>query len=122
MVMSYLRVNLEGASEIVREAMKEFVWIETEAGSDTIIVAATEHELVEKFKETELKAAELDAQLNYPVVMVKVDPATIINGKTVEERIHNALVAGWVKTPSGYKRREKMENGEPYEGGIWYIK
>lgn len=91
--MAYLQVDLANASSPVRDAFREFTHVETDIGSDVIIIAASEQELADKLKATQMLAASLDETYVYPTQMQEISPAIIINGKAIREHFHEALTA-----------------------------
>lgn len=91
--MAYLQVDLSSVSRPVKLAFKEFSHIETEAGSDVIIIAATPQEIVEKFRETQMLSAMRSAEFQYPTELTEISPDAVVNGMSVRERFRALLSA-----------------------------
>jgi hypothetical protein len=115
--MSYLQVNLSSASAKVREVLKEFPWIETETGSDVIIIAATEAALADKLRRLQQESAATDTTLEFPTEMKIVPRDAIINGRSIRHLFYEKL-----SETNDPRRYSHLNNGDNYDGGIWYIK
>lgn len=98
--MSFYQLDLTGAPNAVRAAFRELVHIDTEVGSDVIIVAATERVLMEKARVVQLKSATQDIDFDFVTAIEAIPPNTIINKVTVRE--HFAALAA----PAGQEGSE----------------
>lgn len=83
--MSFYQLDLTGAPDAVRAAFRELVHIDTEVGSDVIIVAATERVLMEKARTVQLKSATQDIDFDFVTAIELIPPNTLINKFTVRE-------------------------------------
>ena len=92
--MAFYQVDLASMSTPAREAFRQLAHIDTDVGSDVIILAATEQELLDKARHIQLQAVIEDSDPSFSATMLPVDPDTVINGKTVrryfEEMAANA--------------------------------
>jgi hypothetical protein len=115
--MSYLQVNLANVSSRVRDALKEFAWVDVDPEAGVIIIDATDKDVLEKLQRLQEETASEDVLLEFPSEMKIVPRDAVINGSPIRHQFYDKLAA--TNDPDRFNH---LDDGDAYEGGIWYIK
>ena len=83
--MVFLQIDLTGTSAPVRDRFKQFTYVETEPGSDVIIIDATTTQVGVALRDILRTAASMDSDYVTPSSILEVEGSVVINGKPLIE-------------------------------------